>query len=51
MSNYCPISKISHYVKLEGYSLECIQLNTDIIYAHVIIHCESKKTVPFLFLA
>jgi len=30
-----PISKISHYVKLEGHSLKRIQLNTDIINAHV----------------
>jgi len=36
MSNYCPISIISH-VKLEGLSLERIQLNTDIIYAYVMI--------------
>jgi len=36
MSNYCPISKIS-YIKLEGHSLERIQLNTDIIYVHVMI--------------
>jgi len=37
MSNYCPISKNFEYVKLEGHSLERIQLNTDIIYVHVMI--------------
>jgi len=31
MSNYGPISKIFSYVKLEGHSIERIQLNTDII--------------------
>jgi len=37
MSNCCPISKNSHYVKLEGHSLERIQLNADIVYAHLMI--------------
>jgi len=38
MSNYYPISKfLIGDVKLEGHSLERIQLNTDIISAHVMI--------------